>query len=68
MPVGPYSDRNLSRLLQLLRRLPLLPACPYRSAPADCARQLAAVAVRLAQQLSRCECDPKPDRIPPVAT
>jgi hypothetical protein len=49
---GPYSDRNLSRLLSLLRRLPVLPL------PADTgfrqpihARQLAAVALHLAQQL-----------------
>jgi hypothetical protein len=50
--VGPYGDSNLSRLLQLLRRLPLLPL------PADTglrqpihARQLAAVALHLAHQL-----------------
>lgn len=64
--VGLYSDRNLSRLLQLLRRLPLLPLpAPTGLRQPIHARQLAAVAVRLAQQLSRCEWDPAlPDRIP----
>ena len=64
--VGPYSDRNLSRLLQLLRRLPLLPLpAPTGLRQPIHARQLAAVAVRLAQQLSRCEWDPAlPHRIP----
>lgn len=49
---GPYCDRNLSRLLALLRRLPLLPL------PSDTglrqpihASRLAAVALHLSQQL-----------------
>ncbi len=59
--VGPYGDRNLSRLLQLLRRLPLLPL------PADTglrqpihARQLAAVALQLALEPSRGPAEPIP--------
>lgn len=63
--VGPYRDRNLSRLLQLMRRFPCLPL------PADTglrqpihARQLAAVALRLAQQLGGSGWDPSlPARI-----
>jgi len=50
--VGPYGDRNLSQLLKLLRRLPLLPL------PAETglrqpihASQLAAVALHIAEQL-----------------
>ena len=49
--VGPYADRNLSRLVQLMRRLPVLPL-PCRSGfrqPIH-ASQLAAVAWHLAQQ------------------
>ena len=64
--VGPYSDRNLSRLLQILRRLPLLPlpASTGLRQPIH-ARQLAAVAVRLAQQLNSCQWDPAlPERVP----
>ena len=64
--VGPYSDRNLSRLLAMLRRLPLLPL------PAETglrqpihARQLAAVAFSLAHQLTAAGWDPAlPARIP----
>jgi hypothetical protein len=51
--VGPYGDRNLCRILQLMRRLPLLPL------PADTglrqpihALQLASVALALAGQLA----------------
>jgi hypothetical protein len=62
---GPYADRNLSRLLQLLRRLPCLPL------PAETglrqpihASQLAAVALHMAEQLIGSGCDPSlPDRI-----
>ena len=64
--VGSYSDRNLSRVLQLLRQLPLLPlpASTGLRQPIH-ARQLAAVAFRLAQQLSSCDWDTAlPERIP----
>ena len=64
--VGPYGDHNLSRILQLMRRLPLLPL------PADTglrqpihASQLAAVALHLVHQLSGSGWDPSlPERIP----
>jgi hypothetical protein len=64
--VGPYGDRNLSRLLQLLRRLPCLPL------PAETglrqpihASQLAAVALHMAEQLRGSGWDPTlPERIP----
>ncbi|EHA62368.1 hypothetical protein Syn8016DRAFT_1663 [Synechococcus sp. WH 8016] len=64
--VGRYSDRNLSRLLQLLRRLPLLPLPSSTGLRQPIhARQLAAVAFRMAQQLSRRDCDPAlSERIP----
>lgn len=64
--VGIHRDRNLSRLLQLLRRLPLLPLPdPTGLRQPIHARQLAAVAVRLAQQLSCCDWDSSlPERIP----
>ena len=69
--VGPYGDHNLSRILQLMRRLPLLPL------PADTglrqpihALQLASVALALAGQLARSGKDgvatepaPLPERI-----
>jgi len=52
--VGPYADHNLSRILQVMRRLPLLPL------PANTglrqpihALQLASVALALAAQLAR---------------
>jgi len=64
--VGPYRDRNLSRLLQLLRRLPLLPlpASTGLRQPIH-ARQLAAVAFRIAQHLIHSNWDPAlPERIP----
>ena len=62
---GSYCDRNLSKLLQLLRRLPCLPL------PAETglrqpihASQLAAVALRIAEQLRGSGCDPSlPERI-----
>ena len=63
--VGPYGDRNLSRLLRLLRRLPCLPL-PAQSGlrqPIH-ASQLAAVALQLAQQLGGAGWDPSlPPRI-----
>ena len=62
---GPYGDRNLSKLLQLLRRLPCLPL-PAESGlrqPIH-ASQLAAVALHIAEQLSGSGCDPSlPERI-----
>lgn len=49
--VGPYGDRNLSRLLQLMRRLPLLPLPAHTGLRQPIhATQLAAVAVHLARQ------------------
>jgi len=62
---GPYVDRNLSRLLALLRRLPLVPL------PADTglrqpihASQLAAMTLHLAEQLAGLGWDPPlPERI-----
>ncbi|MCP9791145.1 hypothetical protein KBZ20_07960 [Vulcanococcus limneticus Candia 3F8] len=64
--VGPYQDRNLSRLLQLMRRLPCLPL------PAETglrqpihASQLAAVALHLTRQLLGPGWDAAlPERIP----
>jgi hypothetical protein len=49
---GPYGDRNLSRLLKLMRSLPLLPipSHPGLRQPIH-ANQLAAVALHLAQQM-----------------
>jgi nucleoside-diphosphate-sugar epimerase len=57
--VGPYGDRNLSRLLSIMRLLPflLLPANTGLRQPIH-ARQLAAVALRLARQLSATGPDP----------
>ena len=60
--VGPYGDRNLSQLLQWMRRLPLLPV-PAGSGlrqPIH-ASQLAAVALRLAEDLP----DPGPGQSTP---
>jgi len=49
--VGPYADRNLSRLVQLMRRLPLLPLPAHTGLRQPIhASQLAAVALYLAQQ------------------
>ncbi len=49
---GAYGDRNLSRLLALLRRLPLVPLPAHTGLRQPIhARQLAAVALHLAQQL-----------------
>ena len=63
--VGPYVDRNLSRLLQLMRRLPLLPlpAASGLRQPIH-ASQLAAVALQLARQLDASGWDPQqPQRL-----
>jgi hypothetical protein len=64
--VGSYRDRNLSRLLQLLRRLPLVPLPAHTGLRQPIhARQLAAVAFSLAQQLSGSGWDPAlPERLP----
>ncbi len=64
--VGPYGDRNLSQLLQWMRRLPFLPV-PAESGlrqPIH-ARQLAEVALRLAEHLPGVE--PGPSSPPPLA-
>ncbi len=51
--VGSYGDRNLSRLVQLMRRLPLLPLPAHTGLRQPLhASQLAAVALLLAQQLA----------------
>jgi hypothetical protein len=63
--IGPYDDRNFSRLLQILRRVPLFPV------PSDSglrqpihASQLSAVALHLARQLAGPGLDPYlPERI-----
>jgi hypothetical protein len=58
---GPYGDRNLSQLLRLMQRLPLMPF-PAESGlrqPIH-ASQLAAVALRLVVQLSELSCDSSP--------
>jgi hypothetical protein len=64
--VGPYQDSNLSRLLQLLRRLPLVPLPAHTGLRQPIhARQLAAVAFSLVRQLSAAGWDPAlPVRIP----
>ncbi len=63
---GPLGDRNLSRLRQLLRRLPLLPL-PGEGGlrqPIHC-RQLAAVALHLADRLAEDGFDPsQPVHVP----
>jgi hypothetical protein len=62
---GAYGDRNLSRLLQQLRRLPvlLLPAETGLRQPIH-ASQLAAVALQLAKQIAGFGLDPSlPERI-----
>ena len=63
--VGPYGDHNLSRLLALMRRLPLvlLPSLLGLRQPIH-ASQLAAVALELAQQMLGPGFDPAlPERI-----
>jgi hypothetical protein len=62
---GPYGDRNLSRLLQLMRRLPLLPLPAQTGLRQPIhARQLAGVALELAEQLGSSGWNPDlPERI-----
>ena len=62
---GPYGDRNLSKLLQLLRRLPCLPLPTETGLRQPIhASQLAAVALHIAEQLRGPGCDPSlPERI-----
>ena len=56
--VGPYGDRNLSRLLQLMRRLPFLPLPSETGLRQPIhALQLANVAVTLADQLAHARVD-----------
>ena len=64
--VGAYSDSNLSRLLQVLKKLPLLPLPAQTGLRQPIhARQLAAVTFHLAQQLSSSGWNPdQPERIP----
>lgn len=62
---GSYGDRNLSKLLQLLRRLPCLPL-PTETGQRQPihASQLAAVALHMAEQLRGSGCVPSlPERI-----
>lgn len=63
--VGPYVDRNLSRLLQLMRRLPLLPLPAHTGLRQPIhASQLAAVALELVRQYTANGWDPLlPQRI-----
>jgi hypothetical protein len=57
--VGHYGDRNLSQLLSLLRRLPMMPLPTYTGLRQPIhARQLAAVALQLAKQLITSGLDP----------
>ena len=64
--VGAYSDSNLSRLLQLLKKLPLLPLPAQTGLRQPIhARQLAAVSFRLAERLGSSGWNPdQPERIP----
>lgn len=56
---GPYGDRNLSKLLQLLRRLPCLPLAAESGLRQPIhASQLAAVALHMVEQLRGSGCDP----------
>ena len=59
--VGPYVDRNLSRLIALMRRLPflLLPANTGLRQPIH-ASQLAAVVLEVARQFTASGCDSLP--------
>ena len=63
--VGPYADRNLSRLIQLMRRLPLLPIPAHTGLRQPIhASQLAAVALELVRQFTAGGWDPQfPQRI-----
>lgn len=63
--VGPYVDRNLSLLLQLMRRLPFLPLPAHSGLRQPIhASQLAAVVLELARQFTSSGWDPSlPQRI-----
>jgi hypothetical protein len=63
---GPYADRNISHLLRLLRRLPLLPLPAHTGLRQPIhASQLAAVALHLTEQLHGSGWDAsQPERIP----
>jgi len=63
--VGPYVDRNLSRLIGLMRRLPLLPLPAHTGLRQPIhASQLAAVALELVRQFTTSGWDPSlPERI-----
>ena len=58
--VGPYADRNLSRLIGLMRRLPLLPLPAHTGLRQPIhATQLAAVALELVRQFTTNGWDPQ---------
>jgi len=63
--VGPYADRNLSRLIQLMRRLPVLPLPAHTGLRQPIhANQLAAVALSLVYKFITSGWDPQlPHRI-----
>jgi hypothetical protein len=63
---GPYGDRNISRLLRLMRRLPLLPLPAHTGLRQPIhASQLAAAALHLSEHLHGSFRDaPQPERIP----
>ena len=63
--IGPYDDRNFSRLIGLMRRLPLLPLPAQTGLRQPIhASQLAAVALELARQFTTSGWDPSlPERI-----
>ena len=63
--VGPYVDRNLSRMIALMRRLPLLPLPAHTGLRQPIhASQLAAVALELVRQFTTTGWDPQlPQRI-----
>jgi len=63
--VGPYVDRNLSRLIALMRRLPLLPLPTHTGLRQPIhASQLAGVALSLVRQFTSTGWDPQlPNRI-----
>ena len=63
--LGPYADRNLSRLIGLMRRLPLVPLPAHTGLRQPIhASQLAAVALELVSQFTTSGWDPRlPQRI-----